>query len=146
MQILSWIGFALLVFIALLLVLYARRAAIARRGGTVDVSLRLSTLVSGRGWSHGVARFADDELRWYRVFSVSPRPRRVLNRNALEISSRRRPDLPERLVLPADWAVVRCVHNGSPLEIAMDATTLTGFLSWIEAAPPGAASRRLASH
>jgi hypothetical protein len=31
------------------------------------------------------------------------------------------------------------------VEIAMARTTLTGFLSWIEAAPPGAASRSLAA-
>jgi hypothetical protein len=102
-------------------------------------------MVSGRGWSHGLARFAGDDLRWYRVFSFSPRPRRVLCRCSLQIQSRRRPDGPERLALPADWVVVRCVDRRTTVEIAMAEATLTGFLSWIEAAPPGAASRRLAA-
>jgi hypothetical protein len=146
MGVLQWIGIGVLALLLALAALYVRRAAIARGGGTVDVSLRLTTLVSGRGWSHGLARFAGDELRWYRVFSFSPRARRVLSRRELSVQSRRRPDGPERLALPADWIVVRCTSEQSTVEIAMAETTLTGFLSWIEAAPPGAASRRVATH
>jgi hypothetical protein len=40
---------------------------------------------------------------------------------------------------------VRCTSNHAPVEIAMAEATLTGFLSWIEAAPPGGASIRLAA-
>jgi hypothetical protein len=145
MGILEWIGIGLLALFALLTTWYLRRAAIARRGGTIDVSMRLTTMVSGRGWAHGLARFAGDDLRWYRVFSFSPRPRRILSRRMLAVQSRRRPDGPERLTLPADWIVVRCLDDRSTVEIAMAETTLTGFLSWIEAAPPGAARRRLAA-
>jgi hypothetical protein len=146
MEILEWIGIGLLALFALLAMWYLRRAAIGRRGGTIDVSMRLTTMVSGRGWAHGLARFAGDDLRWYRVFSLWPRPRRILSRRVLAIQGRRRPDGPERLTLPADWIVVRCVDDRSTVEIAMAETTLTGFLSWIEAAPPGTASRRLAAH
>ncbi len=145
MGILEWIGIGVLVLLGILTTLYVRRAAIVRSGGTIDVSLRLTTMVSGRGWSHGLARFSGDELRWYRIFSFSPRPRRVLTRRVLAVEGRRRPDGPERLTLPADWVVVRCVNDRSTVEIAMAENTLTGFLSWIEAAPPGAASRRLAA-
>jgi hypothetical protein len=145
MGILEWIGIVVLTLFILLATLYGRRAAIARGGGTVDVSLRLTTIVSGRGWSHGLARFSGDDLRWYRVFSFSPRPRRILSRQDLAVQSRRRPDGPERLALPGDWVVARCVNDRSIVDIAMAETTLTGFLSWIEAAPPGAASRRLAA-
>src|SRR5687768_8184106 len=111
MGVLQWIGIGVLALFAVLALLYLRRAAISRGGGTIDVSLRLTTFISGRGWSHGLARFAGDELRWYRVFSFSPRPRRVLSRRALTVQSRRRPDGPERLALPADWIVVRCADN-----------------------------------
>ena len=146
MGILQWIGIGVLALLCALALLYFRRAAIARGGGTIDVSLRLTTLVSGRGWSHGLARFSGDDLRWYRVFSFSPRPRRVLSRRVLAVQSRRRPDGPERLALPADWVIVRCVSDRSAVEIAMAESTLTGFLSWIEAAPPGNTSRPLAAH
>lgn len=145
MGILEWIGIGVLTLFLTLAMLYFRRAAIVRGGGTIDVSLRLSTMVEGRGWSHGLARFVGDELRWYRVFSFSIRPRRVLSRRALVVRNRRGPEGPERLALPADWVVLHCVSDRSSVEIAMATTTLTGFLSWIEAAPPGAASRHLAA-
>ena len=144
MGVLQWIGIVVLVLLAALAVLFFRRAAIVRGGGTIDVSVRLTTLVSGRGWSSGLARFSGDELKWYRVFSFSPWPRRVLKRREIAVQGRRQPDDVERLTMPADWVVVRCADRRSSVEIAMARTTLTGFLSWIEAAPPGAASRSLA--
>jgi hypothetical protein len=143
--VLQWIGIVVLTLLAALAVLFFRRAAIVRAGGTIDVSVRLTTLVSGRGWSSGLARFSGDELKWYRVFSFSPRPRRVLSRREIAVQGRRQPDGVERLTMPADWVVVRCADHRSSVEIAMARTTLTGFLSWIEAAPPGAASRSLAT-
>jgi hypothetical protein len=143
--VLQWIGIIVLLLVAALAILFFRRAAIARGGGTIDVSVRLTTLVTGRGWSSGLARFSGDELKWYRVFSFSPRPRRVLRRREIAVQGRRQPDDVERLTMPADWVVVRCADRRSSVEIAMARTTLTGFLSWIEAAPPGAASRSLAT-
>ena len=67
-----------------------------------------------------------------------------LSRRELAVQGRRQPDDVELLTMPADWVVVRCADRRSSVEIAMARTTLTGFLSWIEAAPPGAASRSLA--
>jgi uncharacterized protein DUF2550 len=145
MRILASICIGVVAVLVLLAALFIRRAVIARRGGTIEVSVRLSARVPGRGWSSGLGRFDGDELRWYRVFSLSWRPRRVLVRQNLAVRTRRRPDGPERLALPADWVVVTCVSHHSHVEIAMPETTLTGFLSWIEAAPPGAASIRLAT-
>jgi hypothetical protein len=145
MGVLQWVGIGVLIVLLALATLFFRRAAITRGGGTIDVSLRLTTLVSGRGWSHGLARFAGDELRWYRVFSFSPRPRRVLSRRELAVQGRRQPDDVERLTMPDDWVVIRCADHRSSVEIAMSVPTLTGFLSWLEAAPPGSAARRLAA-
>jgi hypothetical protein len=145
MGVLQWVGIGVLVVLLALATLFFRRAAITRGGGTIDVSLRLTTLMAGRGWSHGLARFSGDELRWYRVFSFSPRPRRVLSRRELAVQGRRQPDDVERLTMPADWIVIRCADQRSSVEMAMASTTLTGFLSWIEAAPPGSPARRLAA-
>src|SRR5256885_88706 len=83
-----------------------------------------------------LGQLAGDELRWYRMFSFAFRPRRILSRRGLVVDQRRPPDGPERLVLPADWVVVRCTVHHAVVEIAMAQTTLAGFLSWIEAAPP----------
>ena len=47
--------------------------------------------------------------------------------------------------MPADWIILRCTSQRESVEIAMAETTLAGFLSWIEAAPPGAVSIRFAA-
>ncbi len=145
MRIIEWIGIGVLVLLCALGMLFFRREIITRRGGTIELSLRLSTLVPGRGWSPGIARFDGDELRWYRVFSLALRPRRVLSRRGLAVQSRRLPDASERLVLPEHSVILRCTTRRAVVEIAMAESTLTGFLSWLEAAPPGGASMRYAA-
>jgi hypothetical protein len=146
MRIVEWTGVGVFLLLCVLGVLFARRELIARGGGTVEVSFRLSTRIAGRGWSPGIARFTGDEMRWYRVFSLSFRPSRTLSRRSLAVDRRRPPEPAERLVLPEDWVVLRCAPPAQPpVEIAMAGTTLTGFMSWIEAAPPGGASMRFAA-
>jgi hypothetical protein len=144
-KIIEGIGIGVFVLLCTLGVLFLRREIIARGRGTIEMSLRLSTLVAGRGWSAGVARFAGDQMRWYRVFSLAVRPRRTLTRRALAVEERRAPTAAERLVLPANWIILRCTSHRASVEIAMAETTLAGFLSWLEAAPPGAVSMRFAA-
>ncbi|HEY3009970.1 MAG TPA: DUF2550 domain-containing protein [Micromonosporaceae bacterium] len=142
MRVVEGIGIGVLLLLAVLVALFARRALVARRGGTIKLNFRLSTMIDGRGWSPGFARFTGEELRWYRLFSLAIRPRRVLSRRGLAVESRRAPSGPERLALPPDWVILRCTSHHAPVEIAMTRSTVTGFLSWIEAAPPGAVSAR----
>src|SRR5437764_12714925 len=89
MKIVEWIGIGVFIVLCSLGLLFLRRELIARGRGTIELSLRLSTLIPGRGWSPGVARFAGDQMRWYRVFSLSIRPRRTLTRGALSVQERR---------------------------------------------------------
>ncbi|MBX6358387.1 MAG: DUF2550 domain-containing protein [Micromonosporaceae bacterium] len=136
MEILEWIGVGVLVLLAAIALLFGRRALVARGGGTVQLYLRLSTMMEGRGWSPGFARFVGEELRWYRMFSFAFRPRRVLARRGLAVVERRGPAASELLMLPEDWVILRCTSFRAPVEIAMAPSTVTGFLSWLEAAPP----------
>lgn len=136
------VGIGVLVVLVVLCLLFVRRALFARGGGTIEVSVRLTSRVPGRGWAPGFGRFAGDELRWYRMFSFALRPREVFSRRDLAIRSRRTPGGPELLALPADSLVLCCASSRSTVEVAMTEGALTGFLSWLEAAPPGAASRR----
>jgi hypothetical protein len=146
MLVLGWIGIGLLVLCAAVGALFVRRALFTRAGGIIRLSVRVTTILDGRGWSSGFARFADDELRWYRMFSFASRPKRVLTRTGLAVERRRFPEGQERLILPTDWIILRCTNNHAPIEIAMAKATLTGFLSWLEAAPPGPVPSRLAVH
>lgn len=129
-----------LILLSGLVLLFLRRWLLVRHGGTIELYLRVSNLFTGRGWAPGFARFTADHLRWYRMFSFSPRPRRVLARRGLAVDSKRSPDGSERFSVPGDWIVLRCTSHHAPVEIAMAPSAVTGFLSWIEAAPPGAVS------
>ena len=93
MEILEWIGFGVLILLAALAVLFVRRALIAR-AGTIRLSLRVSTLLDGRGWSPGFGRFVGDELRCYRVFSFAIRPKNRQRRSPELARIRPRPPRP----------------------------------------------------
>ncbi|MEV5969048.1 DUF2550 domain-containing protein [Streptomyces sp. NPDC051921] len=118
-----------------------RRRLIQRAGGTFDCSLRWNVPEapdpSGKGWVYGVARYSGDEIAWFRVFSYAPRPKRVLERSAIEVLERRMPEGEEELALLSDSVIQGCLVRGTRLELAMSEDALTGFLAWLEAAPPG---------
>ncbi|MEU5755311.1 DUF2550 domain-containing protein [Streptomyces sp. NPDC047829] len=134
-------GIVVAVVVIGLFVFGLRRRLIQRSGGTFDCSLRWDAPeegdAGGKGWSYGVARYNGDRIEWYRVFSYSPRPRRVLERSAIEVAGRRVPDGEEELALLSDAVVLACVHRETRLELAMSEDALTGLLAWLEAAPPG---------
>jgi hypothetical protein len=133
------------VVIALLGAFVVRRITLLRGGGTVEMSLRLHPGgLHGRGWALGVGRFVGDELQWFRTFSLSPRPKRVLCRHDLEVTERRKPSGGEDLALMTGSVVLECVNPAGPVELAMTQAAETGFLSWLESAPPGSGfGRRL---
>lgn len=138
MLVLQTVLAVLAVAVALLLAVAARRRGLQAAGGTVEVSLRLKRPGHGRGWVNGVGRFVGDELRWYRIFSLSPRPRRVLSRRTLEVVRRRPPSGAENRALLDGAVVMECRVGDRPVELAMQPSAVTGFLAWLESRPPGA--------
>lgn len=144
MLVLEWIGIGVLALLAFVAVLFTRRAVMAR-SGTIKLNLRVSTMLDGRGWSPGFGRFVGDELRFYRFLSLAIRPKRRLSRHGLVVEQRRKPEGQELMSMPGDWVILRCLSNQTTVEIAMAKTTVTGFLSWLEAAPPGAVSSFMAA-
>lgn len=137
------LGVVLVLFLlALPLVAIAvRRRLLQRQGGTIELSLRLHCSGNGRGWVLGVGRFEGDDLRWYRVFSLAPGPRRTLSRHELTVLGRREPVGGERLALLAGAVVLQCRLPTGDVDLALDESALTGFLAWLEASPPGAPLR-----
>jgi Protein of unknown function (DUF2550) len=92
----------------------------------------------GRGWSYGIAQYGADRVDWYRIFSYAFRPAAVLTRRDLEVVGRREPEGTEELALFPGWAILDCRFGGAGYaELALSEDALTGFLSWLEAAPPG---------
>lgn len=136
MRILEVLGICFAAFLIALLAIFLRRRLLMGGGGTIRLQVHVSTIVPGRGWSAGFGRFVGDELRFYRMFSFSFRPKRALDRRLLGIEQRRLPEGPERLTMPGHWIVLDCTQSGEHIEIAMAESTVTGFLSWLEAGPP----------
>ncbi|MFC5721350.1 DUF2550 domain-containing protein [Streptomyces gamaensis] len=135
-------GIVVLLVVLGLFVFGLRRRLIQRSGGTFDCSLRWNVPEEapeppGKGWVYGVARYNSDRVEWFRVFSYAPRPRRILERGRIEVLGRRAPAGDEELALLSDAIVLVCAHRGTRLELAMSEDALTGFLAWLEAAPPG---------
>jgi hypothetical protein len=131
-------GIILALVLVTLAIVAIRRRLLQRSGGTFDCSVRLHTGTPGKGWALGIARYSGDTVEWFRVFSFGWRPRRVFQRNDLTVESRREPVATEALGLYAGHVIVECVQAGnSAVELAMAEDALTGFLAWLESAPPG---------
>ncbi len=128
-----------LLFLVLLygLSLVVRRRWLSRHGGTFEFSVRVRSARAGRGWILGVGRYTGDALEWFRIFSLSPRPRYSYRRSDLEYVGRREPEGAEAYSLYSGHIVVTCRTPAGLLEVAMSVDALTGFLAWLEAAPPG---------
>lgn len=122
--------------VAALAGLVLRRRYLGRGGGTIECAVR--GLGRTPSWRLGVARYAGDELRWYRIFGLWPTAGVVLSRRDLEIVTRDEPSTAEHAVLGSDAVILTCRSGAGSTDIAMSRAALTGFLAWLEAAPPGA--------
>ncbi len=136
-------GVVLLLLLLWGLALVVRRRWISRSGGTFEVSVRVRSTKAGRGWILGVGRYSGELLEWFRVFSLAPRPKLVFRRWELEYVGRRDPAGAESYSLYTGHIIVSCRTPTGLLEVAMSPDALTGFLSWLEAAPPGQVTRRV---
>lgn len=126
----------------LLIVLYGaglivRRRLLSRHGGTFELSHRASPDRPDRGWVLGLGRYSGETLEWFRVFSLSPRPKHSWRRDELEYDGQRHPLGAEQASLYPDHLVIRCQAPDGVVELAMSVSSLTGLQAWLEAMPPG---------
>ena len=130
-------GVLLLLVLLYGVALVVRRRLLSRHGGTFELSHRVRADPSGRGWVLGLGRYSGETLEWFRVFSLSNRPKRTWRRESLSFDGRREPLGGEQASLYPDHLVIRCHSPAGEVELAMSAGSLTGFQSWLEARPPG---------
>lgn len=131
------VGVLLVLLVAAIVGVVVRRRWLSRSFGTFDCSLRTETGPHGKGWQLGVARYEADRIEWFRVFSVSMRPRHVLQRGDLMVQERRTPSGAEAFSVMSGFLIVRCRLARGMVELAMSEQSYTGFASWLESAPPG---------
>jgi hypothetical protein len=119
-------------------VFVVRRYLLIRAIGSFDCSMRQPDAhhVAG-GWMPGVARYEQDRMDWFRVFTMSPRPSRSLFRRQLIILDRRAPQGSEIYAVMSGWVIVRCAHESHMVELAMSEPAYNGLATWLESAPPG---------
>jgi hypothetical protein len=126
-----------IVLIAVLLVAVIAAFLIRRRlllTGLGAVTMWLRPAGSAR-WAVGVGWFGGDTLLWYRALSLKVRPNHRLSRADLAIESKRAAGRGDE-ALPADVTVLTCSTLTGTVDLAMEPSTATGFLSWVESAPP----------
>jgi hypothetical protein len=131
------LGVLLVLVVCYFVALMVRRRVIGRHGGTFELSHRVRAGRPGRGWLLGIGRYSGETLEWYRVFSLSPRPRRRWDRATMSYDSSRVPEGAESMALYPGHVVVVCRYDGHPVELAMAPASLTGFQAWLESRPPG---------
>jgi hypothetical protein len=127
----------LLLVLLLGVALVLRRRWLSRHGGTFELSSRAGATTPGRGWLLGLGRYAGDRLEWFRIFSLSPRPKQVWARQTLTYVARREPEGVEQLSLYPGHVVIRCDTPTGGIELALGSSSLMGFTSWLESGPPG---------
>ncbi|MFC6093334.1 DUF2550 domain-containing protein [Saccharothrix sp. BKS2] len=130
------VGVVLFAAVVVLAYVVWRRVRVLRAGG-VHVALRSRLESSGRGWHLGVGHYRGDEFTWFRALSLRSGPDVLISREGFEIDDRREPTPAEAYAMPAGAVVLRCSGSRGEVEIAMGPDALTGFLSWLESAPPG---------
>ena len=118
--------------VGLVVAFLLRRRFLLSGLGAVTMWLRSS---GSPRWSVGVAWYGGDSLLWYRALSLSVRPQQRLCRAEVRVQGQRRAGADD-VALPEDVIVLSCATAAGPRELAMDASTVTGFLSWVESAPP----------
>ena len=126
-----------LVLVGLLLVGLVAAFLLRRRfllSGLGAVTMWLRSPGAAR-WAVGVAWYSGETLLWYRALSLSVRPNRRMCRSQFQVDARRTPTRQD-LSLPSDSVILTCRTGVGPQELAMDTSTVTGFLSWVESAPP----------
>ena len=135
-------GVLLLLALAYGFALIMRRRALSRHGGTFELSYRVRPARAGRGWLLGLGRYSGESLEWFRIFSLSPRPKAVWTRSRLSYDRQRPTEGGEQMSLYPDHVVVVCRTPEGEVELAMGPSSLMGFQSWLEAGPPGSPRSR----
>ena len=138
LELLDAAGLVVLLVLLYGLLLVVRRRVLSRHGGTFELSHRLRPGEEpGRGWLLGLGRYSGEELEWFRIFTLAPRPKRSWNRARLSYDGVREPAGLERTVLYPDHVVVVCRSGSGFVELAMSPASLIGFQSWLESRNPG---------
>ncbi|OZD65782.1 hypothetical protein CH263_12795 [Rhodococcus sp. 06-1059B-a] len=130
----------LVVLLAGLVAAFLYRLTLLRRGGTAAI-LRMTPAAGGSGWRHGVIRYGDNTLVFFKLSSLRPGPDHRMSRQGIEVGERRTPRNDEFDIMSDEIAILELTDQGLGYEIALDRGALTAFMSWLESRPSGRSRR-----
>lgn len=119
--------------------LYLRRRWLTGQGGLFDCAYRVRDDAPGVGWVLGMARYRGEALEWFRAFSISVKPKVVLQRAGTAYVHQRSPEGIEAIALFEESRVVtlRDRMTGKVHSLSMGPDSVMALMSWLESAPPG---------
>lgn len=117
------------------------RLVMLRRGGTAALLRVLPARGHGDGWRHGLIRYGEDTLVFYKLSSLKLGPDRSIRRLGIEVGKRRSPQGDEYDIM-TDEAIVMISGDDGSYELALDRGALAAFLSWVESRPSERIRRR----
>lgn len=130
------------IVLVLVFVLYMLYRINALRGSGTSALLRELPADDGRAWRHGVVRYDDNALEYFRLRRVLPGPQRLVLRQSVTVSGRRSPTAAEADVLDGDMVILELADHDGEFELALDSGGVTAFQSWLESRPSQRAERR----
>ncbi|WP_431972295.1 DUF2550 domain-containing protein [Nocardia sp. bgisy134] len=127
-----------LIILVLLLVALALisvyRLIMLRRGGTAAI-LRVLPANGGQGWRHGLIRYDEDRLVFFKLTSLKLGPDATIRRRGIEVGDRRGPRGDEYDIMTDEIIVTEVADAEGNYELALDRGARAAFLSWVESRP-----------
>lgn len=138
------IGMVVLIILVVLLAAFVAacvyRLFVLRRGGTAAI-LRLTPAPGGSGWRHGIVRYGESSLIFFKLSSLRPGPDTRMSRQGIKVGARRGPVGNEYDIMTDEIVILEVSDGDDTYEIALDRGALTAFLSWVESRPSGRSLR-----
>lgn len=131
----------LIALFAVLVAVFLFRLHEIRQGGT-PVVVRKLPASPGQGWHHGVLRYRDTSVVFYRLTSLLPGPSNRISRQSIDVGARRAPIPAESDIIEGDVLIVEVSDGADRFEVALERRSITAFLSWVESRPSGRSQRR----
>jgi hypothetical protein len=130
----------LVVLLAGFVAAFLYRLNVLRRGGTAAI-MRVTPAAGGSGWRHGVIRYGDNTMVFFKLSSLKLGPNHRMARQGIEVGARRTPRDNEFDIMTDEIAVLELADSGRTYEIALDRGALTAFMSWLESRPSDRSKR-----
>ncbi|WP_067844691.1 DUF2550 domain-containing protein [Nocardia lijiangensis] len=110
------------------------RLIMLRRGGTAAI-LRVLPANGGQGWRHGLIRYDEDRLVFFKLTSLKLGPDATIRRRGIEVGDRRGPRGDEYDIMTDEIIVTAVADTEGNYELALDRGARAAFLSWVESRP-----------